>query len=142
MGDGCRIVIWAIHNFQLDVSAVGSHWLHWLLQAQPATLAALVGALGAAKLGSAQRARARPAFTDAGLPEPPAVSHARPAWAAPLAAAVWDAAAAPADLAVPLEPRCVGMQEYLPCAVCVQSFGCCGLCKMQQLDPRPGCYVE
>lgn len=92
--------------------------LHWFLQAQPATLASLVGTLSAAKLGSAQRARARPAFTNAGPPEPPAVSHARPAWAAPLAAALWDAAAAPADLAVPLEPRCMGCTHAGVFAVC------------------------
>ena len=62
----------------------------------------------------------RSALIDAGPSEPPAVSHARPAWAAPLATALWEAAAAPADLAVPLEPR------YMDCicagvpAICSQ----------------------
>ena len=64
-----------------------------------------MGALSPAKTGSAQRVPTRQAFADGDAPQPPAVSHARPAWAAPLAAAARDAAPAPADLAVPLEPR-------------------------------------
>lgn len=64
-----------------------------------------MGALNPAKIGSAQRVPTRQAFADGDAPQPPAVSHARPAWAAPLAAAARDAAPAPADLAVPLEPR-------------------------------------
>jgi len=63
-------------------------------QAQPASLAALVGALGARAPGGA-----------------------RPAWAAPLAAAARDAAAAPADLAVPLDPRRASVARRPPVRV-------------------------
>jgi len=81
-------------------------------QAQPASLAALVGALGARAPGGA-----RPAFADGQALAPPAVSHVRPAWAAPLAAAARDAAAAPADLAVPLDPRRASVARRPPVRV-------------------------